>query len=96
MDKFTNGKPRIATKEECAAPWGGGKNGKYFRCSLCGYKFKAGDYWRWQYTGGAGAGCNLTLCSSCDEGDVIQKAIDLEKEWKDVANGKFWRYTRNT
>lgn len=42
---FTDQKPRIATEEDIKGKWGGRQEG--FRCHMCGYKFRIGDYWRW-------------------------------------------------
>lgn len=93
-NKFTNGKPRIATKEDCKAPWGGGENGKYFRCFFCGYKFKPGDYWRWQYTNDIkGAGGNPIVCEKCDDGPELTR-----KKWKkkceEFYSDKWWWFRR--
>lgn len=48
-NSFINGKPRIATEEECRMSWSGKKDGKGFGCKLCGHIFKSGDYYRFQY-----------------------------------------------
>lgn len=64
---FLDGKPRIATEEECNAQWMCGKRGEHFRCCFCGYKFKVGDYWRCQYTNSTpGASGNPLVCEKCD------------------------------
>ena len=64
---FTDGKPWIATEEDCKKPWSGGKNGKYFTCGICGYKFKPGDTVRWQFTNDVpGASGNPLVCTNCD------------------------------
>ena len=87
---FTDGKPRIATKEDCNAPWSG--NRKNFRCYLCGYKFKVGDYWRWQFTNNIqGASGNPLVCKNCDGPDVIEKWKALHEEAK---SEKFWWFNR--
>ena len=82
---FTNQKPRIATKKDIHANWNCGKNGKYFRCHLCGYKFIEGDYWRCVL----GSSKNLTnflVCKKCDGEDVLDKWEKANKE----AKGRFW------
>lgn len=91
MASFTDGKPRIATQEDLQANWGGGRSGEYFRCCLCGYRFKEGDYWRWQYTNDIpGAGGNPLVCKKCDGPDVIEKWKQMHKE----AKGRMWWFTR--
>ena len=77
---FTDGKPRIATEEECGGPWRALKNGKGFYCSLCGHRFKVGDQWRWQYTNDVpGAGGNPMVCEKCDgtKDEIVAK-------WKEM------------
>lgn len=94
VTRFTDQKPRFASEQEIHGNWGGGKDGKYFRCYLCGYKFKLGDYWRWVYTNSTpGAGGNPSVCERCDEGNerVIEKWIAMIKE----ANERFWWFTED-
>ena len=84
---FTDQKPWIATGEDCRRSWGGAKNGKRFRCYLCGHKFVAGDQVRWQYTNDtSGASGNPMVCQSCDgtkEGIVAKwKALHEEADCK--------------
>lgn len=93
-DSFTNGKPRIATKEECSAKWSGGNPGEYFRCAFCGYKFQPGDYWRWQYTGDIpNASGNPLVCKECDDGPE-----ETRKKWQEKCqefrSDKWWWFTR--
>lgn len=76
-DRWTNGLPRVATEKDCATSWSGGKNGKYFRCSLCGHKFAVGDVWRWVYANdGSCPGGNFMVCQSCDGPDVKERRAD--------------------
>lgn len=93
-DSFTNGKPRIATKEECNAIWGGGKPGEYFRCGFCGYKFKQGDYYRWQFTNDIpGAPGNPLVCKNCD--DVPEKVRERWKEkWDEWQSDRWWWFRK--
>jgi len=75
---FRDGKTWVATESDCDARWGGGENGKYFRCHFCGYKFKVGDKVRWQYTNDiVGASGNPLVCESCDTGQE-----DVREKWK--------------
>lgn len=83
MASFTNQKPRTATAEDIKAPWRGYKNGKHFRCWLCGHKFQIGDYWRW-IAGGPKQLNNIIVCKKCDTGndDCLEKFKELlDKCW---------------
>ena len=89
-DSFTNQEARIATEKDCKASWSGQPNGRRFRCGLCGYKFKPGDYYRWQYTNDMpGAWGNPLVCKACDKGPE-----GVRKAWKKLHNeykqDKFW------
>jgi hypothetical protein len=76
-DRWTNGKPRTVTEADCRAPWGGAKNGKRFRCSLCGHRFVPGDTWRWVYCNdGSCPGGNFHVCGTCDGPDVKDRRAD--------------------
>lgn len=91
MAKFTDGNWWLATEEDCKAPWGGAKNGKNFRCALCGYKFIVGDLVRWIY--GAGhAWCNFFTCYKCDEGNEAD-ILKLKKMDEEVQT-KYWWFVR--
>jgi hypothetical protein len=78
---WTKNAPQIATEQHCSMPWCGGKNGKYFRCYLCGHKFVPGDHWRFIYGGNVSR--NLFVCGSCDGPDeeLRQKFADIEKKY---------------
>jgi hypothetical protein len=82
---FTDQKPRIATEQDCAAEWGGGPNGKRFRCNLCGHKFVPGDVWRWVY-GGPVKLINFLVCEKCDGSDVMSRWVEANKELRE----RFW------
>jgi len=90
MSSFTDEKPRVATEKEVKAPWGGGANGKWFRCYLCGYKFKVGDMWRWVF--GKGKCVNFITCEACDGDDVMERWIALGKEYH---SDKFWWFKKD-
>jgi len=79
---FTDQKSRIATEEHVNAPWNGNK--KNFRCYLCGYRFKVGDYWRWVF--GKGLTRNFMVCKSCDGEDVLERFKKACEELKT----RFW------
>lgn len=88
---FLDGKPRVATEETIKMPWCGNKQGKYFRCGLCGHRFKVGDVWRCQFTNDTpGAGGNPFICESCDgtKEEIVAKLIALREEFD---SDKFWR-----
>lgn len=93
MPSFLDGSPQVATEANCHQEWGGGSDGKYFRCALCGHKFVAGDHWRCVYTNDIPkAGGNPLICEKCDIGNE-----DVRKKWKKMskmARGKFWWFTR--
>jgi len=83
-----DGKFHVATEKYCNAPWGGSK--QRFRCYLCGYKFKVGDFFRIQYTNDiSGYGGNPLICEKCNGPDVIDR-------WKAVCDeynsDKFWSF----
>ena len=41
---FTDGKPFLVTEKEMGYAWSGARDGRNFRCHLCGEFFVAGDY----------------------------------------------------
>jgi len=84
-NRFTDQKPRIATEEETKASWGGEKNGKKFRCYLCGYQFKVGDQWRFVFATHTGF-INFKVCKDCDGDDVLIRWIAANEELKT----RFW------
>ena len=84
---FTDQKPRIATKKDIETHWSGRPNNEGFRCGLCGYKFKEGDYWRWVYAGPI-AMTNFMTCELCDGPNVL-------RQWKlhyQEAKERFWYF----
>jgi hypothetical protein len=87
---FLNQKPIIATDEDLKKPWGGGKNGKYFRCYMCGHKFEVGDQYRFVYGENVNLG-NLLVCKHCDGDDVLQRWADMHDELKKIKE-KYWRF----
>lgn len=89
---FTDEQPRVATEKQVTR-WGGSEeSGKRFRCYLCGYKFKIGDYWRW-VQGTKVRLSNLLVCKKCDGPDVLKRWKKANKEWKkanEELKTKFW------
>lgn len=84
-----SGRPTVVTEEHCRMPWGGGRNGKWFRCYMCGHKLVPGDIVRWVLVRG-GKASNLIVCESCDGEDVIDRWVAMTKE----ARERFWFFTR--
>lgn len=89
---FTDGQPRIATEEDCAAKWSGGRNGIFFRCKVCGHRFVVGDVWRFVYMtsgdgviGGMGIP-NALVCGACDGPDVRARIVE---HWREAVT-RFW------
>lgn len=94
---FTSQARQVATEKDCTASWAGAPKGRNFRCSLCGYRFKPGDGFRWVCTStatfehqGKRLGVrNLMTCDACDGDDVVQRWIDLHKEY---LRDRFWTF----
>lgn len=87
MTGFTDQKPRIATQEDLDAPWSGYRR-KYFRCRLCGYNFKVGDYWRWVHMTHLP---NIVVCRDCDHGDLEATWKEVHERWEELKKmGSFW------
>lgn len=94
---FTDGKRRVATEADLAMSWCGEKNGKRFRCYLCGHRFRAGDGWRWQYagcrnfvnpeTGKTFGVSNFFVCDGCDGDDVLDRWVQRNIEF---CSPRFW------
>ena len=96
---FTDGKPRVATKEDANFRWGGHPAGEWFRCYMCGHRFKVGDVWRWVYANFGGSVCtqgNFFVCFDCDGNDVLERRAQQEAEFKAYATGRFWSFQKET
>jgi hypothetical protein len=92
-ESFTDGKQRVATKEETEANWSGGENGIYFRCHLCGHKFKIGDKWR--FVSGVEVGLyNFLVCEACDGEDVRQRWVKMTNKFEAMKSGKYWWFLK--
>lgn len=88
---FTDQKRRVATKEEGDYNWGFGKGGEYFRCGLCGHKFKEGDGWRWVYGQPNG---NFKVCDDCDGEGVLERWVGHRLSWNRLKKDKYWYFNR--
>lgn len=86
---FTDQKQFIATEDHVHARWSGGKDGKNFRCGLCGHKFTVGDRVRWVYMNSNPESHfgNFLTCEQCDGPDIVERRIKWEKE----AKTRFWQ-----
>ena len=80
---FTDQKPRVVTEKELKAPWGGYRDGRKFRCYLCGHRFKLGDTFRWVLSRKY---MNLMTCGKCDGDDVLERWHKHVEEAKE----KYW------
>lgn len=85
---FTDEKPRVVTKERYPGNWGGYKDGRKFRCSMCGHYFKIGDIFRWVMGTRKGV-LNLMVCEKCDGPDILDRWVERVKEYEDNKD-KFW------
>ncbi len=82
---FVDQKSFKVTKEHLKMSWSGGKNGKFFRCYICGYKFMLNDYCRFVMAGQRGY-INFLVCEKCDCVDILDKWIKINEEVKQ----KYW------
>lgn len=91
---------KIATKEECSAPWSGGKAGKYFRCGFCGHRFKVGDKWRGLYTNDMrDAGGNPLVCEDCtkvnkNDTELLRLAWRVKCQGWDKVREEYWSFIK--
>jgi len=95
-NKWFSKEGRIATKEDCNAPWNGNK--KNFRCGLCGYKFHVGDRFRLVFTNDMpNAHGNPLICDSCftTQEDVRHKWAEKHEEYRQLKNNFWWFFSRN-
>lgn len=90
---FLDQKPFVVAAKHMKLPWSGGKDGVYFRCCLCGYRFQVGDVARWQYTNDvSGAGGNPLVCQACD--GTKEQIVDKWKKMNSEAHGRMWWFCR--
>ena len=82
---FMDQKPRVVTEREYPGNWGGYKDGRRFRCYMCGHYFKIGDIFRWVCPGNRSVG-NLMVCENCDGPDIVDRWVERIKE----LDTKFW------
>lgn len=93
---FTDQQRRVATEADLVAPWGSHRDGRNFRCYLCGHRFRVGDGWRWVYSAGTSYelngkkfGCiNFKVCDDCDGPDVRDRWAKRHAEF--YGDDRFW------
>lgn len=84
---WLQGTPQIATEDDLHKEWSGGRNGLYFRCHLCGYRFQVGDTWRFVFHPRRS---HPLVCAACDGPDVLERWDAMCVE----AQTRFWWFTR--
>lgn len=82
---FLDQQPHVATTEECLFPWSGGKDGKHFRCYLCGHRFVPGDTYRFLFNSQQSPP-HLLVCDKCDGGDVLARFREMRR----IAEKTYW------
>lgn len=90
---WTNGKPFVVTEEMMSAPWSGFRDGRAFRCHMCGAFFKPGDTARFIWCNGikeaieAGVHCgNVTVCAACDGPDIYPRLAEHGR----IGRDRYW------
>jgi hypothetical protein len=80
---WTNGTPFTITDEHMTQPWSGYRDGRTFRCHMCGAFFKPGDTARFVWCNGikeaqaAGVHCgNVMVCAACDGPDIYPRLAE--------------------
>jgi hypothetical protein len=90
---FADQKRHVATGEDCKRPWSGGKNGKWFKCYMCGHKFTAGDGYRFVFFPKV---VNFMVCDVCDGDDVTERFQALADEFRGLLKeDRFWWFRNN-
>lgn len=96
MKDWISGRPQVVEAADIKLPWSGYKDGRFFRCGLCGYRFKVGDYIRWLFTNTEGLpGGNPFTCEKCDGPDVLVRWKQHYEDYKELLatlNNKFWKF----
>jgi len=82
---FTDQKPRVVTEKHYPGNYGGYKDGRNFRCYMCGHYFKIGDIFRRVCPGNKGV-TSLLVCEKCDGPDIIDRWVKRVNELKT----KYW------
>jgi hypothetical protein len=75
----------VATEETLKLPWKGHRDGRWFRCYLCGEKFKVGDGFRAinsNYSGSPFTGNPLVHnppCESLTDIEILKRLAERER-----------------
>lgn len=92
-DNWTNGKPFVVTEAHMSMPWSGFRDGRLFRCHMCGAFFKPGDVARFVWCNNvkeareAGVHCgNVMVCDACDGPDIYKRIAEHER----IGKQRYW------
>jgi len=86
---FTDRKPFVVTEEQTHLAWSGKPDGARFRCGCCGYKFRAGNIARWEFTNDTPGACgNPFVCQQCD--GPKEKIVARLRELEELKNRFGW------
>lgn len=82
---WADGRPYVVTEADMSKPWSGFRDGRCFRCHMCGEFFKPGDTIRFVWCNGikeardAGVHCgNVHICAACDGPDIYTRLAEHE------------------
>jgi hypothetical protein len=88
-----DGKPFVVTEEDMERPWSGFRDGRTFRCHLCGRFFKPGMAARFVLCNGVkearnlGVHCgNVMVCATCDGSDIYERLAEHDR----VGKERYW------
>lgn len=90
---WMDGSPYLVTEADMSKPWSGFRDGRCFRCHMCGVFFKPGDTIRLIWCNGvkeardAGVNCgNVHVCAACDGVDIYTRLAEHER----IGNERYW------
>lgn len=90
---WTNGKPFTVTDEMMSQPWSGYRDGRMFRCHMCGEFFRPGMVARFVWCNGikaaqdAGVHCgNVMVCAACDGPDIFARLAEHGR----IGKERYW------
>jgi predicted RNA-binding Zn-ribbon protein involved in translation (DUF1610 family) len=86
-----DGQRHVAEEETCKLPWMGEKNGKLFKCGMCGHKFQPGEGFRFQMMKKHG---NILVCDECDTSDIKRDWEEMGIRWEQIQK-KYWIFIGN-
>lgn len=89
MSNWLTGELHDVTADMMTLPWSGHRDGRNFRCGLCGHRFAPGDQFSFNL---APAGCygNFLTCGDCHGDDAIDRRKELVEEWEGQIENRFW------